>query len=153
VIRPIAKSDTPAIAVLGERFWCESDTFSYFGEFDSVCAQRALYRGLANGSFLGWVSVGSSSEIEAFMVVASDKALWNESTILREVLWYADESKRGAAQAMRLFHTAHKYAVDNNYDHFIMTRIRGVSSYNKLDSFYERCGFRSLEENYIKTLS
>jgi hypothetical protein len=152
VIRRSTRGDIPAIVALGERFWYESDTHSYFGEFDSVCAQRALYRGFSNESLLGWVSLGSNSKVEAFIVLGCDNALWNDSTILREVLWYADENKRGSAQAMRLFATAHKYAVENDYNHMIMTRIKGVPSYNKLDAFYKRCGFSLLEENYIKNL-
>ena len=41
----------------------------------------------------------------------------------------------------------------NGFDYIIMARIKGVPSYDKLDGFYEKLNFKSLEETYIKCLN
>ena len=40
----------------------------------------------------------------------------------------------------------------SNYNQIIMSRIKGVPSYEKLGAFYEKQGFHHLEDDYIKCL-
>jgi hypothetical protein len=46
-----------------------------------------------------------------------------------------------------------EFAFKKGFDFVIMARIKGVPSYDKLDAFYEKLNFKSLEETYIKCLN
>ena len=54
---------------------------------------------------------------------------------------------------LKLYKKMEEFALENGFDFVIMARIKGVPSYDKLEAFYEKLNFKSLEETYIKCLN
>ena len=101
---------------------------------------------------VGWASFAHESEMNSVFLAVRDKCFWKDVEILREIAWYADQTSRGKIGALKIYKEAEKFAKKNNIEKIIMGRIRGVPSYDKLNRFYQKNNFKSLEDEYIKDL-
>jgi len=153
VIRIATRADILRFVQLGQQFWYESDAHLRFGEYNAAHVQRSLDQGFSNDTLLGWASSdGGSSPAQAGIVVNNTTSLWNGNKLLKELAWFCPKEKRGSLECVRLYKKLEEFAVENNYYQIIMSRIRGVPSYEKLEAFYEKRGFYHLEDDYIKCL-
>jgi len=154
VIRSVARADIALLVkILGEQFWYESNAHIHFGEYEPLSVQRALDQHLTSGLVVGWASFAEDGQINGALLAMKDKCLWKDLSILKEIGWYAPEGVRGRISSFRLYKEMERFAFKNHFDCIIMARIRGVPSYDKLNGFYEKLNFKSLEETYIKCLN
>tara|TARA_B100001094_G_scaffold332630_1_gene405563 strand:+ start:406 stop:864 length:459 start_codon:yes stop_codon:yes gene_type:complete len=152
VIRVFTRADILPFIKLGEKFWHESNCHIHFGEYDPLSVQKSLDQHLSSGLLVGWASFGDRLEMNSALLAIHDKCFWKDVDLLKEIVWYADKSTRGQKGAIRLYREAEKFARKNNIKKIIMARIRGVPNYDKLDNFYLKNNFKSLEDEYIKDL-
>tara|TARA_R110002110_G_scaffold265027_1_gene480902 strand:+ start:1512 stop:1979 length:468 start_codon:yes stop_codon:yes gene_type:complete len=152
LIRPFTRAAILPFTRLGEKFWYESNSHIHFGEYDPVYIQRALDQSLTNGFMVGWASFAQEGEMNSVLLAIRDKCFWKDVEILREIVWYSDKTSRGKMGALKAYKEAEKFAKNNNIKKIIMGRIRGVSTYDKLDKFYQKNDFKSFEDEYIKDL-
>lgn len=153
MIRRATRADILRFVYLGQQFWYESDTHLRFGEYNAAHVQRSLDQGFSNDTLLGWASSeGGSSPVQAGIVVNNTTSLWNGNKLLKELGWFCSKEKRGSLECIRLYKKLEEFAIENNYNQIIMSRIKGVPSYEKLGAFYEKQGFHHLEDDYIKCL-
>ena len=101
---------------------------------------------------VGWASFAQEGEMNSVLLAIRDKCFWKDVEILREIVWYSDKTSRGKMGALKAYKEAEKFAKNNNIKKIIMGRIRGVSTYDKLDKFYQKNDFKSFEDEYIKDL-
>jgi len=153
MIRAFTRADILPVIKLGEKFWCESNSHIHFGEYDPISAQRALNQHLSSNILVGWVSFDDDSkQLSSFLLALKQKCFWKDVFFLKEIAWYADKNLRGKKDPLKMYKLMEKFAVENNFKKIIMGRIRGVPTYDKLDSFYKKNNFKSLEDEYIKDL-
>ena len=153
MIRVFARTDILPFIKLGQKFWYESNSHVHFGEYDPISVQRALNQHLSSNTLVGWASFeDGSKEMRGALLAIKYKCFWKDIDILKEVVWYADENFRGKKDALKMYKAMEKFAVENNFKKIIMGRIRGVPTYDKLDGFYKKNNFKSLEDEYIKDL-
>jgi len=154
VIRCVTRADIALLVkILGEEFWYESNAYIHFGEYDPLSVQRALDQHLTSGLVLGWASFAEDGELNGALLAMRDKCLWKNLSFLKEIGWYTAKGMRGQISSFKLYREMEKFAYKNGFDYIIMARIKGVPSYDKLDGFYEKLNFKSLEETYIKCLN
>lgn len=151
MIRKASRADILPFVRLGEKFWYESNTHLYFGGYNAAHVQRMLDHGFTNEKLHGWAAL-EQGEVKSGIVLTSDSCLWNGESLLKEIAWFCAPEDRGSLNTVRLYKEVEKFAVSNNYKYIIMGRIKGVPSFEKLDKFYKKQGFSSLEEEYIKPL-
>ena len=152
MIRSLTRADIAPCVRLLEKFWYESTSHVHFGEWSPVYVQRTLDQHLNSGLLVGWASFDANSNMNSVLIAIKDKCFWKDVNLLKEIVWYSEESTRGKIAALRLYKQAEKFARENNFKKIIMGRIRGVPSYHKLDAFYKKLDFKSLEDEYIKHL-
>tara|TARA_R110000824_G_scaffold72339_6_gene184670 strand:+ start:169 stop:645 length:477 start_codon:yes stop_codon:yes gene_type:complete len=154
VIRCVTRADIALLVkILGEEFWYESNAYIHFGEYDPLSVQRALDQHLTSGLVVGWASFTEEGELNGAILAMKDKCLWKNLSFLREIGWYAPKGTRGQISSFKLYKKMEEFAFKKGFDFVIMARIKGVPSYDKLDAFYEKLNFKSLEETYIKCLN
>ena len=151
--RSLTRADIMPCVRLLEKFWYESTCHVHFGEWEPAYVQRTLDHHLSSGLLVGWASFDANSVINSVLLAIKDKCFWKDVTLLKEIAWYAEESSRGKRGALSVYKEAEKFAITNNFKKIVMGRIRGVPSYHKLDNFYIKKNFKSLEDEYIKDLS
>ena len=154
MIRCVTRADIALLVkILGEEFWYESNAYIHFGEYDPLSVQRALDQHLTSWLVVGWASFTEEGELDGALLVMKDKCLWKNLSFLREIGWYAPKGTRGKIRSFKLYKKMEEFALENGFDFVIMARIKGVPSYAKLDTFYKKLNFKSLEETYIKCLN
>ena len=152
MIRGLTRADIlPCIRLL-EKFWYESTSHVHFGEWNPVYVQRTFDQHLSSGLLVGWASFGDRSEMNSVLLAIRDKCFWKDIEFLREIAWYSDKTTRGKIGAIKIYKEAEKFAIQNNIKKIVMGRNRGVPTYDKLDNFYLKNNFKSLEDEYIKEL-
>jgi hypothetical protein len=152
MIRALTRADIAPCVRLLEKFWYESTSHVHFGEWNPVYVQRTFDKHLSSGLLVGWASFDVHSKMDSVLVAIRDKCFWKDIELLREIAWYTKQNSRGKIGAIRVYKEAEKFAIENNIKKIIMGRIRGVPSYDKLNSFYLKNNFKSLEDEYIKEL-
>lgn len=152
MIRTISQADILPIIKLTEKFWLESCSQSLFGEFNPRHYQRSLIQLLKSELMVGWASFTSDNEIKSILLACLDVSIWTNITLLKEIMWYTDPAHRGSPSSFKLYKEMEKYAKQNGYAGVVMGRIKGPNNYDKLDQFYIKNNFKSLEDSYIKIL-
>lgn len=150
MIKKISKQDVGSLAKLGEYFW-NSCVMKSSGEYQKDTVHRNLYSGILNDVLVGWVSE-KNDVIVSGVVFSLDRNFWTDKIQMTEIAWFCNKENRGSIENFRLIKVAEKYAKENNVSYFCMARIKGTESYEKLDSFYIKNGYKEIESTYIKFL-
>ena len=151
MIQVFTRADILPAIELGEKFWYESNSHIHFGEYDRIYAQRALNQHLSNDTLVGWASFDNSRQMRSALLAIKQKCFWKDVYMLKEIAWYADKNFRNKKEAFSMYKLMEKFAIENNFKKIIMGRIRGVPTYDKLDSFYKKNNFKSSKFKNVKS--
>lgn len=147
MIRDIGKKDVPELVRLGEHFWNESEMKDL-----GVYSPQIIYRNLFNNlgeNLVGWV-YEKENEILTSLICSVTLNFWDGKKQLSEIAWFSKKENRSGISSVKLIKCAEKYAKAQKIEYFIMGRIKGPSSYGKLGQFYEKLGFKELEQTFVK---
>lgn len=152
MIRRVSTSDILQVIKLAKSFWQESNCQSLFGEFDVKHYQRSLIQLIELKLIFGWASFDKNDNMQSILIACKDAFLGKPINFLKEIMWYSLPEYRGLPSTIKLQKEMEKFAKENSYAGIIMGRIQGPDNYNKLDQFYTKNNFKSLEDTYIKML-
>lgn len=149
LVRQINIKDVPSLIRLGHFFWKES-VMSVFSEFPEQNVYRFLFNGFSSQSMVGWCI--ESECIRQGIIFVKSANIWSNEKQLNEIAWFSEKDSRFGLSSVKLIKEAEKWAKNNGFIYMSMGRIKGCQSYNKLPKFYERIGFQTAEEIFIKKL-
>jgi len=152
MIRQATINDINHCVEIGKKFWHESHASNFFGSYDPDHVRSTLKQFMSMDLIIGWVAFDSDFKFKGGLIALKDNAFWKDVTILKEMAWYIDPELRGSITSFKLYKAMEKYAKENGIPAVIMSRIRGVPNFDKLDQFYKKNNFSPIEDNYIKML-
>lgn len=134
------------LAVLGEKFYplmnlrgkFHADTFAHFWS-------KYLEMGL--GKIFAHVIDG---KIAGAMGVLISMSPVDGQTLIEESFWFVDPDHRGTA-GIKLFRAAEEWAKQSGASRMLVGYLCG-SMPGKVENFYERCGYRKLQIQFVREL-
>lgn len=134
------------LAVLGEKFYpltnlrgkFHADTFAHFWS-------KYLEMGL--GKIFAHVTDG---KIDGAMGMLISMSLADGQVLAEEAFWFVDPDHRGTA-GIKLFRAAESWAKQSGATRMLVGYLCG-SMPDKVEKFYEHCGYRKLQVQFVKEL-
>lgn len=144
VIRSVTVDEIKTLLYLGSKFWKEGNLP---GQFIEEVFERRWSDFIAGGTGRIFAAFVGSQPVGAIgMVFAKD--FNDDARVASEAFWFVREDHRGIG--LRLFAHAEKYAKASGCKRIAMVHLIDLHP-AKLQRFYERSGFRCVENVYLKT--
>lgn len=142
IVRLATRDDLPECMIMGRRFYNESG-YSDMGDFNPALTEQVLTNCIDNGTLI----IGDGGMI-GFIVFPIYMTGTNAA---QELFWWVNHEKRGARLGLQLLKAAEARAKDIGAKAMMMLCLDRLNG-EKVGKLYERLGYESREQTYMRLL-